>query len=434
MRRTTWCLFLAGVAVLASAAPAGAVEYDLRATVTVPYQPGSGYVPTGVIMQKGLRYRLVISGLGYETVDREVGDHREQYTVEVDPLYSYCLPPCTFRGTQANPVKGSPLYLNTISDSGEQLDEAIRPGPGFPPPPNFSTHTYTVDWGRPYEDRAGVNLSFRPHGISGIRGTFSGSFTIQVFVERTCEFGATITRIKGDLGVLKPGPRQDWQDGRVGQKLCLDDELHTGPDSEVELKFADRAVVTIKELTEIRIRGLAKEESRIKIEILLRIGELKAQVRPQQVIRADFSVQTPTATAGVRGTIFTIKHDPVSKISTVATTQGKVSVDPAAKGKTVLVGPGDAVDVTKAGARDVSKATLASRELARVLAIRAVSDRATVCKVEIPMEPNVVGVTASGRSWKVTIRTNLGTTTWLVTGNVRVTPTNALAKRIAAGC
>lgn len=94
--------------------------------------------------------------------------------------------------------------------------------------------------------------------------------------------------------------------------MCIDDDVHTGPDSDVELKFEDGAHVTIKEMTEIRIRGLVKKEDRIQTQLLLKMGELKAQVKPQTVIRSDFSVQSITAAASVRGTVFSVKYDEVS--------------------------------------------------------------------------------------------------------------------------
>jgi hypothetical protein len=98
-----------------------------------------------------------------------------------------------------------------------------------------------------------------------------------------------------------------------------------------------------------------------------------------------------------------------------------------------MVGPGQAVDVTKAGAKTVSKSTISARDKARTLAVGKVGGAPARCALSIPLAANVVSVAPAGKSWKVTVKTTKGATTWTVAGS-KLTATNALAKRIVAGC
>jgi hypothetical protein len=135
----------------------------------------------------------------------------------------------------------------------------------------------------------------------------------------------------------------------------------------------------------------------------------------------------------VRGTVFTTKHDAGTRIATVVTAKGAVAVDPKGRGATVLVKAGQAVDVTRAGAVPVPKSMVAARDTARRLVLKKVAKAETACKVSVPNATNVVSVAPAGASWKVTVRTSKGVSLWLVTRS-KVAPTNALAKKIAAGC
>jgi len=93
-----------------------------------------------------------------------------------------------------------------------------------------------------------------------------------------------------------------WQDAQPGQRLLEKAELSTGVESQVTIAFSDGSAMVVKELTQIRVAKLLKAEDRLKVEVQLRLGQIKAQVKHQETLRTNFSIQTPTATASVRGT------------------------------------------------------------------------------------------------------------------------------------
>lgn len=170
-----------------------------------------------------------------------------------------------------------------------------------------------------------------------------------------------VTSISGDVSYRTP--TREWADASAGQLLCFDDEVNTGPGSEAVLVFPNGSTVVVRPLTQIIVGTMTGESTNPKIQVLLKAGEIAAKVTQQKAIEADFSVRTPTATAGVRGTEFTVRYEPKTRVTTVAVTQGTVSVDPAGPKPPVLVKAGQAVAVTRAGARPVAAAVLVPLKL-----------------------------------------------------------------------
>jgi hypothetical protein len=233
-----------------------------------------------------------------------------------------------------------------------------------------------------------------------------------------------------------------WDDLNPGTKLQAGDEIHTGLGSNIELKFSDGTSVTMNELTQLKINTLLSKTDRIKMELLLRIGDLKAKVKPQTTVRTDFSIRWPSASATVRGTIFSVFYDPVAGAGLVSTERGSVEVDPTRAGlASVLVSAGHEVEVTatsvspiaplgKAGARGGT-----NRVNARDLALKVVARFKRPCKLTTP-RLGAFSVKPSGAGWLVSIRVGgkvSGWSTWRVAGT-KVKPANTLAKKIAAGC
>ncbi|MDX6443944.1 MAG: hypothetical protein QOH71_1018 [Blastocatellia bacterium] len=155
-----------------------------------------------------------------------------------------------------------------------------------------------------------------------------------------------LIKLVGDANCLLPGA--DWQEASEGMRLSTDDEIHTGPDSEATLQFPDGSIVVLKQMTRIKMRGLLSQENRVKIDLLLRMGELKAQVVRQDVVGSDFSVRTPVATTSVRGTVFTVIHNESSQSTTVGVEESKVLVTPTNSSlQPVLLEAGQQVEITE---------------------------------------------------------------------------------------
>ena len=64
------------------------------------------------------------------------------------------------------------------------------------------------------------------------------------------------------------------------------------------------SVVTVEQLTRMRIDELVSESGTDRSDINLRVGRINADVRGSGANRAEFRVRSPIATASVRGTNF----------------------------------------------------------------------------------------------------------------------------------
>lgn len=107
-------------------------------------------------------------------------------------------------------------------------------------------------------------------------------------------------RVTGDVEVRSGGG--GWQAARTGMQLSQGDELATGFDSTVTLKFEDNSVVSVKPLTQFTIDRFLKDSEAVHTDIALKIGEIKAQVVQDAPLASDFVVITPSIVASVRGT------------------------------------------------------------------------------------------------------------------------------------
>lgn len=139
----------------------------------------------------------------------------------------------------------------------------------------------------------------------------------------------------------------NWEKPTEGMTLSSGDEIAADPDGEAELQLTDGSTIKIMPLTQIHISKVSDPKTVTKTEILLRVGEMAAQVKKSGPIKSDFSIRSPTAVASVRGTFFTVAYDDKTGVSTVAVKDGSVEVTPE-NGllKPVTITPGQEVSVS----------------------------------------------------------------------------------------
>lgn len=171
-----------------------------------------------------------------------------------------------------------------------------------------------------------------------------------------------VVRVVEDVEVQLPG--QEWAGATAGQQLPQGTQVSTGPDSEIHLLFPDRSVMIVKAMTEVMVSTLLRQGNAFKAQVLLKIGEVSAQVNPTKVVSSDFSVATAVATASVRGTeINRIRFDPATGM-TADLQEGKLLVE-TARGREMITGTSDArADGDLVTAREM----IAGTRLARVTA------------------------------------------------------------------
>ncbi len=154
--------------------------------------------------------------------------------------------------------------------------------------------------------------------------------------------------VEPDVAVHREGSADEsWDPVEVGTILKQGDEISCDPDGIAVVAFADNSTFTLKHAAMLKIASFFTQGGVVRLEVLLKMGEVAATINKSEATKSDFQIKQPTATASVRGTIFSVFYDPVSKSSITSVKRGVVEVDPAKPGlKTVNVAAGKEVQVT----------------------------------------------------------------------------------------
>ena len=111
----------------------------------------------------------------------------------------------------------------------------------------------------------------------------------------------------------------------AGMQLHTGDRVHTGFKAEVDPTFPDGSRLLVGPFTLLHLTNILRgPEGGVTARVLLRPGEVTAQVNRSTGAHGDFQVKTPTTTASIRGTRFRIAYD--GSATTVAVTESSVLV------------------------------------------------------------------------------------------------------------
>lgn len=125
---------------------------------------------------------------------------------------------------------------------------------------------------------------------------------------------------------------------KVGMRVGEKDTVFVEKDSSGILQFGDKALLTIRPNTKIKIASLVKTENgESKIHLAQYSGSTFNRVMKNK--RVAYKIATPTTTAGVRGTSFSVSFDE-SKNSKIKLLDGKVAVkkiEPKKEGEEMIV-------------------------------------------------------------------------------------------------
>jgi hypothetical protein len=115
---------------------------------------------------------------------------------------------------------------------------------------------------------------------------------------------------------------------RKGDVLGLGDRIHTGPDSNVTLKFADGSTLVIQEQSEVVLDTLAVSANGIMVETRVRLnqGRGEVEVPTQRKPPPSFEIITPQSVTSVRGTRFRVETDSERNITLSEVMDGRVEV------------------------------------------------------------------------------------------------------------
>ena len=131
-----------------------------------------------------------------------------------------------------------------------------------------------------------------------------------------------------------------------GMNLISSDKVTTGKESLMEILADSDKHILAKENTCFSIVSTGDEKNG-KIDVKLEYGTSLIEIENKLTGGAEFNVNTPNATASVRGTIFEVSYDKDKKETVIVVTEGTVQVT-SAKG-TVMLNAGDKITVTSEG-------------------------------------------------------------------------------------
>jgi hypothetical protein len=398
-------------------------------------------VTTKVKVRAGKVYPMVISGT-QTNLD-------SQHPSESEPHDTfYC-----FQGTPKTscpdmPRPGASVYPSPSPDDLLPMGESVDGGqiPAYSP-----DHTYSFG----YKARTSGTLVMTTQPNCG-RCTGEG-FDIKIFAPEgpvepcagarahtAADNEVRIVALKQSVQVHKAGTPEDaWVDACKDTVLQQGDEISCDPDGSVTLQFADNSTAVIFDTTQLKIASFFTEGGVDKTLFLLQQGRILAKLPPKDFGRpSDFRIKSPTGTASVRGTVFSVSYDPGSRSMLTTTQEGVVEVDPDKAGlPTVQVPAGKEVEVTSSAMSKVVAAGKAGARngvgrfaaLDRVLKIVARANGP--CKVSTPRTGAFAVKPVSG-GWAVAVKLtgkHKGTARWTVKGK-RTRPANALAKRVSKRC
>lgn len=203
--------------------------------------------------------------------------------------------------------------------------------------------------------------------LDGARHTILGrgnSYVVEVAP------GRWLTAITGDVELVTPsGGRFDLQPGDLPLRVEPKSRIITGLGASATLRLLEEkaypgrveatdysfATVNIVELSDVALEELVKGEFNVRLRLFLKAGAVAAEVNPpgNTAPKSDFSVRTPVATIGVRGTTLVVGHQgpesPQGEKTAVLMHEGGPAIVDPKSGPPVSLSTPDFIDVTRAG-------------------------------------------------------------------------------------
>ncbi len=170
---------------------------------------------------------------------------------------------------------------------------------------------------------------------------------------------ATIAAVQGVAEVLRADGSVE-QGVEPGTAVHLGDQLRTGADSTVAVKFADDSILTLHSGSLIRFDHLSAhgETGIVDSRLNLLEGRVDTRVTPAVGPGSRFEIQTPSAISAVRGTVYRASVRDSGEVSNIEVLGGKVAVS----GDDTLVGDNSAVaDKSAVGYKKTVNQALDSR-------------------------------------------------------------------------
>ena len=152
----------------------------------------------------------------------------------------------------------------------------------------------------------------------------------------------TLSVFSGSVEIQSP-EETSWQQGTDGMTLSVGDRVRTAINSGALLTFFEGSTIKLESETDVQIQQVerAQDES-VRITLKQWLGRTWSRVVKMAGTGSHYEIETPSATAVVRGTLFSTIVDEAGSTE-VATTSGLVSV--VAQGEEVYLPPSQKTEV-----------------------------------------------------------------------------------------
>lgn len=138
--------------------------------------------------------------------------------------------------------------------------------------------------------------------------------------EKRVEFGI-VTLFYGDIKIEKQGKVME---PKIKMVLRSGDKINVGNKSRIDMQLGSFGIIRINQNSKVEMERLLKETTD-NLKLLLRKGQVLCKLKKLRKAQS-FTVETPTAVVGVRGTIFMVDTSEDKKKTSVAVTEGRVEM------------------------------------------------------------------------------------------------------------
>ncbi|MBU2608096.1 MAG: FecR domain-containing protein, partial [Chloroflexi bacterium] len=193
-----------------------------------------------------------------------------------------------------------------------------------------------IGWGRLLDGIAGMRRVAIPVTIAIILALVASSFLPSasniVSPPPALASRGTVSILSGSVEVQSPDAT-GWQPGSDGMTLAVGTRVRTSPNAHALLTFFEGSTIKLDPGTDVEIQQVEyTEEHSTTIVLKQWMGRTWSRVTKMADAGSHYSIETPSAVAIVRGTLFTTEVAETGA-TRVATTEGLVSV--VAEGKEV---------------------------------------------------------------------------------------------------
>ena len=125
---------------------------------------------------------------------------------------------------------------------------------------------------------------------------------LAVFAQNGNRMTGIIRELSGEVE-LKPAGTSAFTPAKVGSEVERDTIVSTGFKGMAVIAVGS-STITVKPLTRLSLAEIQQNSSAENLNLNLQAGRVRVDVKPPEGTRTNFTVQSPSATASVRGTSF----------------------------------------------------------------------------------------------------------------------------------